>query len=578
MDPITDQYAKFAIKYHKTKNLEPEPALLGDIDSVQQYNPVLGDLFELSETNYNQICLNHKYLVKNLDEVVDLETKEVHRRPVFVKYSPLLDPVRYMIGKYEADIDKLKNLPTVVNGDSTHAKMALANNASYVDSFFSFLTSQLLNHHNFKNGIDYYGSFLGIQEDFRMNIEDDLEYLNNSNFFVEHIGKRFTIENFEPRTDYANFGSRGNKNKLQLNVLEDNGESNVDLLSDILVDTAETEDTEDTIESPTPVTDLEMVYEKSKKIQILSNASYNSESTGSSNNSEVNYSSEGEGNEEGEDEDDEDDEDDWETDSNESGTEDGEEEEEEQVIAHINNFPVQMICLEKCTGTLDELFVQGIVDPEIGASALFQVIMSLLLYQKAFQFTHNDLHTNNVMFINTDQEFLEYCYNNKYYRVPTYGRIFKIIDFGRGIYKFAGKQFCSDSFAPGGDASTQYNFEPFFNRRKPRLEPNYAFDLCRLGCSIYDFIIEEGMPVKEMDDFQRTINRWCLDDNGKNVLYKSNGEERYPNFKLYKMIARTTHEHTPEAQLNFPFFSQFETADVLDGCMNIDRIPVYSGR
>jgi len=62
---------------------------------------------------------------------------------------------------------------------------------------------------------------------------------------------------------------------------------------------------------------------------------------------------------------------------------------------------------------------------------------------------------------------------------------------------------------------------------------------------------------EDMDELQKTIHRWCLDDNGKNVLYKKNGEERYPEFKLYKMIARTIHQHTPEAQLEFPFFSQF---------------------
>ena len=31
--------------------------------------------------------------------------------------------------------------------------------------------------------------------------------------------------------------------------------------------------------------------------------------------------------------------------------------------------------------------------------------------QKAFNFTHNDLHTNNVMYNQTDKKFLYYCYN-----------------------------------------------------------------------------------------------------------------------------------------------------------------------
>ena len=33
-----------------------------------------------------------------------------------------------------------------------------------------------------------------------------------------------------------------------------------------------------------------------------------------------------------------------------------------------------------------------------------------------------------------------YCYNNIYYKVPTYGRIWKIIDFGRSIYTFKDNQ------------------------------------------------------------------------------------------------------------------------------------------
>jgi hypothetical protein len=224
---------------------------------------------------------------------------------------------------------------------------------------------------------------------------------------------------------------------------------------------------------------------------------------------------------------------------------------------------------------LDELFINDIINLETGASYLFQIIMILLIYQKAFDFTHNDLHTNNVMYIKTDIEFLYYKYKGKTYKVPTYGKIMKIIDFGRGIYKFKGNTFISDSFAPDGDAATQYNIEPFFNTKRPRLEPNNSFDLCRLGSSIFDFVMDIDTDVEEMDELQKTIYRWCLDDNGKNVLYKRNGEERYPSFKLYKMIARTVHNHTPELQLHEPFFNQFQSIDFQeDQCMDIDQIPL----
>ena len=152
--------------------------------------------------------------------------------------------------------------------------------------------------------------------------------------------------------------------------------------------------------------------------------------------------------------------------------------------------------------------------------------MILLCYQKVFHL-HNDLHTNNIMYNETSIKYLYYKYKNNYYKVPTNGKLFKLIDFGRSIYKFDGKIFCSDSFAPSGDASSQYNCEPYMNEEKPRIDPNMSFDLCRLGCSIYDFIIHDNNE-KNYDKLQQTIHRWCVDDNGKNVLYKKNGKIDIP--------------------------------------------------
>jgi hypothetical protein len=238
--------------------------------------------------------------------------------------------------------------------------------------------------------------------------------------------------------------------------------------------------------------------------------------------------------------------------------------------------------LEKCKGTLDELFVKGhIQDENIANAILMQIIMTLLVYQKAFHFTHNDLHTNNIMWNETDEPYLYYKFAGKIYRVPTFGKIFKIIDFGRSIYKFAGKTFCSDSFAPEGDASTQYNCEPYFNEKKARLEPNFAFDLCRLGTSLYDFIFDSETEInkKKMDSFQRTVYRWTMDDKGCNVLYKKNGEERYPGFKLYKMIARLVHKHTPEAQLELSPFCDYlykSKKSANSYIIDIDKIPDYT--
>ena len=166
----------------------------------------------------------------------------------------------------------------------------------------------------------------------------------------------------------------------------------------------------------------------------------------------------------------------------------------------------------------------------------------------------------------------------KYYKIPTFGRIYKIIDFGRSIYTVNNVLLCSDSFSENGTANTQYNCEPFYNPLKPVIEPNYSFDLCRLACSMVDFIVED---MRDINNYRKTIPvydliiSWLYDDNGVNVLYKKNGEERYPDFKLYKMIARIVHNHTPEKQFDHVCFKKYETnldKNELIICMDLEQI------
>ena len=140
--------------------------------------------------------------------------------------------------------------------------------------------------------------------------------------------------------------------------------------------------------------------------------------------------------------------------------------------------------------------------------------------------------------------------------------------------------FGSDSFAPNGDAATQYNCEPFYDSNKPKLEPNYSFDLCRFGCSLFDFFIDDIEDKNvEYDTLDKLIIEWCTDDNNKNILYKKNGEERYPEFKLYKMIARNVHKHTPQNQLKKDMFSNFITSkkklNKNNKVLFIDKLPCY---
>jgi serine/threonine protein kinase len=245
---------------------------------------------------------------------------------------------------------------------------------------------------------------------------------------------------------------------------------------------------------------------------------------------------------------------------------------EEKLFAYLHDFPVQLIFQEKCFGTFDDLLMRNQTSSQEIIAALFQITIILATYQKMFNFTHNDLHTNNIMYVKTDLEYIHYKLNDTIYKVPTHGRIFKLIDFGRAIYQFNGHQFCSDSFSENGDANTQYNCEPYMNPKKPRIDPNPSFDLCRLGCSLYDFTMES-----DSKELKSLVDSWCEDDYGKNILYKSSGEERYPGFKLYKMIARCVNNLVPKDILCQPIFAKYRLASIDDQTplIDIDAMPTY---
>lgn len=620
-----------SINYQKRKNTElfkrfEEPNLLY-LSKTQNYIPIYTRFFNLNDTNYNSINLNNKWFLSNVEpkeylqdneenvnrnlyncRIKNVETNKVKDREVFFKLAPLLDPYKYMIGKYDTTDPKLFNLPKINStSDDCNSKFIDYNNAAYVDGMFLFLSSQLRHDHKFINGVDYYGSFLAIKNDFKLNVFDDIDYLNNSDFFNKNKNVLFNIDNYDhlfqkesaklkPIKIGNNISLKSLKsvdNDIFEDIFDDNNVSG--LIENAIGLSKTTFDLDDLKDMSIDLVDLthrDLCTDQHVTLKSQSTCSSRSSYTNNEdmedcehcNTPEVFDSGSEKYDENNSDENnDEDDEDNW-TDDSDNDEEDCE---EERIEVTIPKFPVQVIAMEYCENTFDDLILTQDLTTEEWLSAFMQIIMTLIAYQKAFNFTHNDLHTNNVMYNHTDKKYLYYCYKKKYYKVPTFGRIFKIIDFGRSIFRFDGKTFCSDSFQNGGDAATQYNTEPYFNEKKPRLEPNPSFDLCRLACSIFDYIIDDFEEMKDLskltDPIKRLVFEWCLDDKGINMLYKNNGLERYPEFKLYKMIARCVHNHTPQAQLERPEFDAFSTfyngingeIKKMDEVIDIDKIPSH---
>ena len=577
----------------------------------QNYNPLYELFFTLSPQNCNSIHLNHKYHITDILKAEastnqhyvfhstlqdccnnlnapNNNNKNNNKKPysfkqnIFVKVAPLLDPCHYIMGKYAAATKTLTTcLPKAkcVFSDAVsqeEEKIFDVNNASYVDGFFSFLSNQLVESHSFLNGIRYYGSFLSVKKDFMFDIADDLDYLVDSKFFMTHQKTLFQVEDYshlieadpvKPRLNFDNLERLNHAELLSVDVLEE--------CEDVTKNKKEGENEK---EGAT----VEQIYTQTKR---RSDSTY-SGSSGSSISSRSSQSDNEKAGDSGSGSDSDDESDDGASKSSYDGSEDSE---DEQIYATIPQFPVQLICLEECVETLGDYLDSKKIDDKEWFAILMQVIMTLLVYQKAFHFTHNDLHTNNIMYVKTKQKFIYYRFLNQLYRVPTFGKIYKIIDFGRAIFDFKGHRFCSDSFKKRGDAHSQYNTEPYYDANKRRIDPNYSFDLCRLACTIFDDLLDvdfsgecsvSELVTKTTNPVAKLIAEWCTSDDGKNILYKDNGDERYPDFKLYKMIARRVNRHTPEAQLERPEFKAFvcgknHSLPKDARCVHVDNIETY---
>jgi hypothetical protein len=255
--------------------------------------------------------------------------------------------------------------------------------------------------------------------------------------------------------------------------------------------------------------------------------------------------------------------------------------EEYSIHAELFDMPVAIQYLEYCEGTMDELLENSLYAPIVTSEQeamwtawLFQVCVACTQYQNVFRLTHNDLHTANVLWKKTTEEFLYYSdTKGRKWKVPTFGYCFSIIDYGRAIFSVNNFMVISSDYNEGSDADGMYNFGPIEDPSKPRVGPNRSFDLCRLSCSLLRGLYPQNPPSKPKGPILTKENGWEVREtthpvfnlvwswlkvkSGGNILETETGEEKYPGFELYSEIAATVGDAVPESQLGKGIFQQF---------------------
>lgn len=453
----------------------------------------------------------------------------------FRKITHLLDPVRWLQGKYS--MPKHSFLPWhQATWETTWNKLQDPMNQAYVEAFATYALSRLREADVTPHFHYFYGSFCGKTDTYSYNITDSYMSYRHARWFWNGQEKGlFKISYDESIPEEVKEAIM-----KQPDELDDSS-------------------TEGSQASEEELTGLEFHAEETGSLHSVKDSEINSL--------------------EEEEEEDDDDEEEEESDD-----------EDLEIFADVKQFPVMMIYTEASEGTMDDLLDDyervgckpGSQKWELVWKAwIFQILSALSVVQSVFGFTHNDLHSNNVVWSNTDKPYLYYkMRDGTTFKVPTFGKIFRIIDFGRAIFHLNDKTFFSDDFRPGNDAAEQFNFGELYDPSEPEVHPNPSFDLCRFTVSVFESLFPESPPLKKggkilseepdlvvketQSELYNLMWGWLLCDDGHNVLMDPDGSERYPDFDLYKVITTQVHDAVPADQFTKPLFNCFRTKETVE--------------
>lgn len=517
---------------------------------LQTYYPGLGIFSNMQKPISGDIWFDHMYRVAAVKVSGDSTkssgpvTLRIEKNKVdsgesvqdisgFRKITHLLDPVSWVQGKYSAP--KNVHLPwQQAEGQTTWStKLQDPMNQAYVEALATYALSILRERDLSPHFHNFYGAFCAIADTYAYNISDSYMSYRHCRWFWTGQEKGVFRVGFDEDTP----------DEVRQAVLLKPDENDME---DTDEDSSNDENKKDNKEKDTEeLTGLDATVD---------NASLHSAGS-----------------------------DDIDDASSDDDDDDDDEEDELDIFAEIKNFPVMVIYTESSESTMDDLLNDyEAVGAKPGTKQwdliwtawVFQVIAALSVAQSVFGFTHNDLHSNNIVWSKTDTPFLYYSTRDGVvFKVPTFGRIFRLIDFGRSIFTVNKKLFFSDDFRPGNDAAEQYNFGEFYESDKDLVMPNPSFDLARFTVSVFESLFpsspprrkdgsvlsnEPGLKIVETEsDLYNLLWTWLLCDDGHNILMEADGTERYPDFELYKIISAQVSGAIPADQVLKPIFEKF---------------------
>jgi hypothetical protein len=501
-----------SLQRYDTKSLKAQQ--FWGINHLQTFFPPIQKLFKTEVRDAPQeFGFRVSDTISAILDTENIRTTKGAVVPVHRKVTMLLSPFKWMQGDYGTSL----GLPTKEEDAlEIQRKIQDPNNAAYVGALLSVILAQSGCPHFPK----VYGVFTGVAEKHTIDISDDYADLSERSWFSSNIGKTFDVK-LDDDVQSGHFRhTRGARASVLLG--EDAVLDGVQELDSLQVEPTEAAEMNPIMRDEDDDDDMESDSSSVSTSYVFGMKSCDCESD--------------------DDEEIDDDEDDC----------------EPFAWASFTNVPVQMTVMEKCVGTFHELCSEN-PDSQKHLAWVSQVMFALAYAQRNYGFTHNDLHSNNVMYIPTDREFMYYNCSGIFYRVPTFGYLIKLIDFERGIgsVRVIGmkepKLFMSDHFSIEEEAGGQYNFEPWYISKYPEIKPNPSFDLVRLATSMFWDLFPDGPECLEYRDNMvfKFFMRWLTIDDKQSILFgkKDPHHDRYHGFYLYKAISRYCKNAVPRTEI-----------------------------
>lgn len=469
---------------------------------------------------------------------------------LYIKKSPLLEPIKVLMNMYNTDIDLDRLAPDETNIDTIN-KINSYHNCSHVESGFLFLGSKLVEDKKCPTFPFFYGCVNGYDDDFHFDISDEYDELKSKSWFLHKVQNNYEliVVNMDTGDEemVKNFSMKlGNNSDDSDDSDEEEDNDGEEVNIDENIDTMQHLDELDMLSSEFSKLSVDdSAIDTGLKIESLDNESDldenelyqvgGSEFRDTSNDSidikdimKV-----------------------CEIDDIENMSLSGLENSESCYFVRFPMMPVNICIMEYMSDTLDDLLDDDYeMDNEEWLAVLFQTTFGLAVANKHYKFVHNDLHSSNIMFQDTEEEYLYFKVGDIHFRIPLFGKITKIIDFARATFKINNKCVFSDVFDEEGEAYGQYSYPTPDDPTLLHCEhkPNPSFDLGRLATTILERMEDEP----ELEEVCGLVKSWTKRDDG---VYIVDGPDT--GFELYVDLGQECHNAVPSEVLKSKEFHKF---------------------